>query len=226
VAAGWGRLDAALDAPRRGPVEAALVRLGVADHTARLLAATPALRASWLTAIGVTLALGVLAARLGSGPRVPTAFLALGPLLPLAGIAASYGPGVDPTHELSVVSPTSSLRLLLLRCAAVLTVTSALGAAASLALPAYGLASLAWFLPALAVTLVSLALVPRLGPRAAVAGVAGGWAAVVALVVRADAALLAGAGVQAGAAVAAAAAAAAILLLRADFDTVRPRRRP
>src|SRR5690348_5527112 len=53
----WQRLDVALDEPRAGRVEALLVRLGVSDVTARLLAATWVLRASWLAAVVVTLAL-------------------------------------------------------------------------------------------------------------------------------------------------------------------------
>src|SRR6266508_2792460 len=52
----------AVDVPRTGMVERLLVRLGVADHTARLLAATPALRGSWLLAVAATLAFAVLAA--------------------------------------------------------------------------------------------------------------------------------------------------------------------
>ena len=55
VRAGWARLEAELDAPRPGPIEAVLVRLGLPAHTARLLASTPALRRSWLTAVGSTL---------------------------------------------------------------------------------------------------------------------------------------------------------------------------
>src|ERR1700759_2482410 len=49
--AGWARLDAELDAPKRGLLESLLVRVGVADHTARLLSATPVLRRSWLRAV-------------------------------------------------------------------------------------------------------------------------------------------------------------------------------
>ena len=37
-----------------GPVERLMIAVGVPDHTARLLAATPALRLSWLVAIAVT----------------------------------------------------------------------------------------------------------------------------------------------------------------------------
>lgn len=56
---GWERLDAELDAPRPGLLESLLLRLGVRDHTARLLAATPALRRSWLGAVSAVLLLTV-----------------------------------------------------------------------------------------------------------------------------------------------------------------------
>jgi len=175
VAAGWARLDAELDAPVPGLVERLLTRAGVADHTARLLAATPVLRLSWVTAVVSTLALAALVAHLAH----PVVFLATAPLLPLAGVAMSFGPRADPTYEISVVAPMHTFRLLLLRSSAVLAVTTVLSAAATLALPEFGLVALGWFLPALALTLASLALTARLGPVLAAASVALGWIALV-----------------------------------------------
>ncbi|GGN92425.1 hypothetical protein GCM10010112_79600 [Actinoplanes lobatus] len=172
---GWERLDAELDAPVPGAVERLLTRAGVAEHTARLLAATPVLRLSWLAAVVSTLALtAVLAAVLH-----PVVFLAAAPLLPVCGVALSFGPRADPTYEIAVVAPMHTFRLLLLRCAAVLSATTALSAVASLAVPDAGLAALGWFLPALTLTLLSLALTARLGPVLAAACVALGWIAVV-----------------------------------------------
>jgi hypothetical protein len=186
VDAGWARLDAELDVPVPGPLERILVRLGVRDDTARLLAATPMLRLSWLAAVASTLALTALVGNLAQQATTPIAFLAVAPVLPLVGVAVSYGPRVDPTYEIAVVSPTHTFRLLLLRCAAVLVVTTALSAAASLALPDYGLVVLAWVLPAFALTLVSLALTPRLGAVTAAAVTGVGWAVAVAATVRLD----------------------------------------
>ncbi|MFI0963807.1 zf-HC2 domain-containing protein [Streptomyces sp. NPDC021080] len=182
---GWERLDAELDAPRPGPVEWLLVRLGVADHTARLLTASPALRRSWLGAIGALLVMTVAAADLVRAGATPTLFLALAPLLPLAGVAVSYGPGIDPTYEMSVVSPMHGFRLLMIRTVAVLSVCLGLNGLATLALPAYGLQALAWLLPALALTATGLALSSRLGPVLAPSLVGGGWA-VLLLVARAN----------------------------------------
>lgn len=177
ISAGWARLDAALDAPRPGPVESLLIRLGVADHTARLLAATPVLRRSWLGAVVLTLLLAV-----GVGVAAsPLLLLATAPLLPLAGVAVSFGPALDPTYETAVVAPMHTFRLLMVRTVAVLATTTALSALASLALPSFGLAALGWLLPALALTSTGVALTARLGPVLAPVLVGTGWTALVVL---------------------------------------------
>ena len=182
--AGWERLDAELDAPRTGLLEKLLVRIGVAGHTARLLAATPVLRRSWLGAVVAVLLLSVAAGHSVRGGEFPTLFLALAPLLPLAGVALSYGPALDPTYEMAVVAPMHGFRLLMIRTVAVLGVALGLNGLATLALPAYGLRGLAWLLPALALTATGLALTPRLGPVLAPSLVGGAW---VGLLLAADA---------------------------------------
>ncbi|MFC8367472.1 zf-HC2 domain-containing protein [Streptomyces sp. NPDC057239] len=220
---GWERLDAELDAPRPGFLESLLLRLGVADHTARLLAATPALRRSWLGAVTAVLLLTVaVTAGHGTGGS-PTLFLALAPLLPLVGVALSYGPALDPTYEMAVVAPTHGFRLLMIRTVAVLGAGLGLNGLATLALPGYGLRALTWLLPALALTATALALTARLGPVLAPSLVGGGW---IALLLTADAArageegplapfTAAGQGVSAAVT---ALAAALLVLLRDRFD--------
>ncbi|GHD99918.1 zf-HC2 domain-containing protein [Streptomyces alanosinicus] len=170
----WERLDAELDAPRPGLFERLLVRLGAAEHTARLLAATPVLRRSWLTAVTLLLVMSVLTAH---GIHSDRFFLALAPLLPLAGVALSYGPALDPTYEMAVVSPVHGFRLLMIRTVAVLAAALGLSGLATLALPGYGLGALGWLLPALALTATGLALTPRLGPVLAPSVVGGAWVA-------------------------------------------------
>jgi len=177
TATGWARLDAELDAPRPTAVERLLVRAGVADHTARLLAATPLLLRSWLGAVALTLLCAVVAGHATRGSGEPLLLLAAAPLLPLAGVAVSFGPGLDPMYETAVVAPLHTFRLLMLRTVAVLTATTVLGGLASLALPSFGLVALGWLLPGLALTSTGLALMPRLGPVTAPAPVGGGWVA-------------------------------------------------
>ncbi|MFJ8542958.1 zf-HC2 domain-containing protein [Streptomyces sp. NPDC093586] len=176
--AGWERLDAELDAPRPGWFEGLLVRCGVADHTARLLAATPVLRRSWLGAVVAVLVMTFAVAFTSGVTDRPTVFLALAPLLPLAGVALAYGPALDPTYEMAVVSPMHGFRLLMIRTVAVLAVGLGVNGLATLALPGYGLRALAWLLPALALTASGLALTPRLGPVVAPSVVAGVWGGV------------------------------------------------
>ncbi|MCX5421829.1 zf-HC2 domain-containing protein [Streptomyces sp. NBC_00078] len=221
--AGWERLDAELDAPRPRLFESLLLRLGVADHIARLLAATPVLRRSWLGAVVAVLVMSVAAAHtahIGQGATSPTLFLALAPLLPLAGVALSYGPALDPTYEMTVVAPVHGFRLLMIRTVAVLVAGLGLNGLATLALPGYGLRALAWLLPALALTATGLALTARLGPVLAPSLVGGAWVALLL------AARLQGAGTltpfsAAGQGVAAAVAALAgglLFLVRDRFD--------
>ncbi|MFF8536591.1 zf-HC2 domain-containing protein [Streptomyces sp. NPDC015532] len=222
---GWERLDAELDAPRPGPVEWLLIRLGVADHTARLLTASPALRRSWLGAIGALLAMTVVAADAARAGATPTLFLALAPLLPLAGVAVSYGPGIDPTYEMAVVSPLHGFRLLMIRTVAVLTVCLGLSGLATLALPSYGLHALTWLLPALALTATGLALTARLGPVLAPSLVGGGWVGLLAVAqatAESDTTLAPFTAAGQGVSGAVAALAAALLYLARDrFDASR-----
>jgi hypothetical protein len=219
LAAGWARLDAELDAPCAGRVETLLVRAGVPDHTARLLVATPVLRRSWLVAVVVTLLLGVVVGRTAT----PLLLLAVAPMLPLAGVAIAFGPRLNPMHEVAVVAPLHTFRLLMVRAITVLATTLPPAAAASLAMPEFGAVTVGWLLPALALTSFGLALMPRLGPVAAPALVGGGWLA----------ALLAGrllthgvlfplttAG-QLAAGVAALAATATLVAVRDSFDAGR-----
>jgi hypothetical protein len=179
----WAVVDAKLDQPRPGPVERGLLALGVPEHVARLLAATPALRVSWLAAVAAALALATLASAALEHAAAPVWLLVVAPLLPLAGVAAAYGPGVDPTYELALTAPMRGLRLLLIRAAAVLTTTTLLAATASLALPGFGLRAAAWLLPSLTLTLASLALSTFIQPLRAAALPAAAWVAAVALTV-------------------------------------------
>jgi hypothetical protein len=223
VAEGWARLDAELDAPRRGPVEWVLVRMGVADSTARLLMATPALRRSWLVAVTVTLVLGVVTGHAAHHAATPLLFLVVAPLLPVAGVAWSFGAGIDPRQEMSFVTPMHGFRLLLIRTVSVLATTMPLSVLASLALPSFGLMTLAWLLPSFALTSLSLALIPRLGSIYAPGVVGVVWIAVTALTSNphsGTSAAFTGAG-QAVAAVTAICAVVAITALRDRFDAGR-----
>ncbi|HEX9234839.1 MAG TPA: zf-HC2 domain-containing protein [Actinomycetota bacterium] len=176
----WSEVVEAVDSPRPGPVERILRALGVKDHLARLLAATPSLRLSWFGAVAVALGFSVLAAHEGHGSGGLVLFLAVAPLLPVLGVAVAYGPGVDPTHEIGVAAPMRSFRLLMIRAVAVLLSTTILAGAAALLLPTLDWTVAAWLLPSLGLTAASLALATVAPPLQTGGVVAFLWLAVVA----------------------------------------------
>ncbi|MBV2356515.1 zf-HC2 domain-containing protein [Streptomyces sp. J2-1] len=147
------------------------------SRLARLLwAVGPAVRGAWL--------LGVLSAAVGAaglwyGGGVPGAralLLAVAPVVPVAGVALSYGAHADPLHEITASTPSGGLRLALVRTVAVLAVSIPLLTGTGLLLPASGApAAAAWLLPALALSLATLALASFTGCRTAGAVTGGGW---------------------------------------------------
>ncbi|MFJ4929120.1 zf-HC2 domain-containing protein [Streptomyces sp. NPDC088736] len=144
-------------------------------------AAGPALRGAWTGAV-LLVALGALALAYGGGSgSARPLLLAVAPVVPVAGVALSYGRYADPLHEIVATSPSGGLRLLLTRTAAVLAVSVPLLTAAGLLLPAAGPrlpqspAAAAWLLPGLALTLAALALSGFTNCRTGSAVVGGGW---------------------------------------------------
>ncbi|MFE9171582.1 zf-HC2 domain-containing protein [Streptomyces kebangsaanensis] len=218
----WERVDVAIDEPRRGLLERGLLRLRVAEHDARLIAATPALRRTWVAGAVVVLLLAVLAARLLTAVAAPLTLLAVAPVLPAVGMALSWGPRFDPAHEIALTTPTSGFRIAMVRTTAVLAVSTVLGGAASLALPRLGLAALGWLLPSLALTLVTLVLASRFDPLRAAAGSGAAW--LLALAVTTDTetgeAWLLSAPGQATAAVGLVAAAVLLAVRRSSFEHI------
>ncbi|MFI0350700.1 zf-HC2 domain-containing protein [Actinomadura sp. 9N407] len=171
--AGWARISDEMDAPRPGITESLLLKVRVPEHTARLLAATPVLRRSWLLAVVTVLVLSIAVGRTAT----PLLLLATAPLLPLAGVTLSFGPGLDPTYEMAVVAPLHTFRLLMLRALAVLATTVPLALVGSLAMPSFATVAAGWLLPALALTALGLSLMPWLGPVGAPALVGTCWMA-------------------------------------------------
>jgi len=152
----WANVVETIDPQPARRLERTLRGLGVSDHVARLLAATPSLSVSWLAAVTAVLAFAVAAAYAGDGGRL--LFLVVAPLVPLAGVAAAYGPGIDPTYEIALAAPVRGQRLLLIRTVAAVGAAIALTAIAALALPGLDWTAAAWLLPALALSGCGLAL--------------------------------------------------------------------
>jgi Putative zinc-finger len=175
--AAWHGIVDTVDLPAPRTVERVLRRLGVTDHVARLLAVTPALTASWLAAVVLVLAFAVGATHVSSDNLL--LFLAIAPLLPLAGVATCYGPAVEPTFELGLSLPFSTTRLILMRAAMVFTTSLLLAIVAGLLLPNVSWVTAAWIVPALAVTLAAIAAGTVVEPSLAFAGIATAWIVIV-----------------------------------------------
>jgi len=162
-----------IDAPRSSVLERILGRLGVGQDTARLLVATPLLRASWLASVVAVLAFATAAAH--AEARGLIVFLTIAPLAPVAGVATAFGLHRDPSHEITAATPYSAFRLLMIRAVAVLMTTAAGAAAVSPLLPAGHSGAWAWLLPALALTGLTRAAGAWVDPALAAGVIAGGW---------------------------------------------------
>ncbi len=153
-------------APRRRGIERVLTRLGVREDTARLLVVTPSLQLSWLASMFASLAFAVVASRMFGGQNLP--FLVVAPVVPVVGVAWSFGGTRDPVREIGRTTATGGLRLTLIRSVSVVATSIVVTALLSIGLPRAGWAAAAWLLPALALTMLTLAV--------ATAGVATEWA--------------------------------------------------
>ena len=169
----WAEVVDAVDAPRPSWVERLLVQLGVAPSTARLVALTPSLRLAWLAGVGVALLLALAAAH--TGPQGVSVFLALAPVLPVAGVALAFGPRTEPLHEVALATAYSAWSLLLTRSAAVVGATVLVAVPFAALLPGSPWLAVGWLLPALAMVTTSLALAARVDPVVSSVALASAW---------------------------------------------------
>jgi hypothetical protein len=160
----WEALADEIDRPRNAP----LMRLGLS---------TPDLRAAWLAALLLLLALPATISLLGVQLPLVTA---LAPVAPLAAVALAYRGSSDPAGELALAAPTAGLRLVAAR--AVLVALSAVPVGVGGALVA-GLpvdVAVGWLLPGAALAaLVVLTGTTRTDPAVVAAALGSLWAVVV-----------------------------------------------
>lgn len=177
----WNDIRDVIDRPRMTGVETLLVRLRVRPSWARLLAATPALHASWLLGfvalVGFALGCALVADVAGRDGRL--VFLLVAPVLPLVLVGFAYGPRVDPAYELAAATPMAGPRLLLLRTVTAVVPAIAVCTVATVAAPGPVSDAVLWLLPAFTLVTGSLALSTRIPLAAAAAVLAVGWAIVV-----------------------------------------------
>ena len=158
---------------REPTLDRALARLGVRDDVARLIAVTPALRVSWLLAAGAIVAFALWGD--STDPHLLALVAILAPIVPVAGVAAAYGPWADPMFDVTQASPVSGFRVLLLRSVAVLASAVVIIGVVAAAAPQLGIAAMAWVLPCLALCTASLMLGTFVPLHRAAALVAAAW---------------------------------------------------
>ncbi len=179
----WAGVLEAVESPPP-PLPARLARrLGVAEPTTILLAATASLRTAWVVSAFVALGFAAAAAALSGGAALAP-FLLVAPLVPVLGVASAYGPREDPLESLVVTAPYGRTRLILVRSLGVLV--SVLPFAVCLGLVLHGPVwlAVAWLGPALALVPILMALSCFVGPRAGATAVAIAWSGVVLLSLR------------------------------------------
>ena len=168
--------------PLRSPSLRPLPLRSPSLHSLPGLSAAPALRWSWAAALLGICATGVVLARLAGARDLSTGWLLplllmCAPLLPLLGVAMSYGPQADPFHEVAAVSPSGGIKLLMWRTGQILAVCLPVLTLTGFLLP-HGqvpLTAAAWLLPALGLTLATLVLGSWLGCGPAAVMTGGGW---------------------------------------------------
>jgi hypothetical protein len=174
LAMSWTAVRAAIEAPSTGWFETALRTFGIRPHVARLLAVTPGLRMSWVLALVVAVGFGLLAAGSTDSLFVGRWFLAVAPIVPVAGVIIGFSAMADPAHELGLAVPLDRFWLTMVR--SLLVAGSAMGMLLIVDVAiGVGASSGAWLVPATAATCLTLALAPRVGTVGAASTVAIIW---------------------------------------------------
>lgn len=174
---------AVVDQPARRWPEQLIVRCGLSDRHARLVAVVPGARDPWLSSVAIVLVLAAVWAVFDGSSRDTFLFLVSAPLLAVAAVAAVFATRDDPAREVIVATPTAGLELLLVRWASVVVPAFALTGLFAIAVPDIGWTAMAWLLPSVcmaAVTMTAASWLPVRGVAAAVGGVwiaAAAWSA-------------------------------------------------
>lgn len=174
IAGVWDRIVVDISSPGPSRVESLLRRVGLPDRDVVLVRSAPAVRGAWLLGILLCLLFAVLAAASG-GEYSSLLFMWTAPLVPVLAVALAFGPQADPGWELAVASPSSPIRLVLLRAGAVIASALPLSALAGAVLPGSAWASIAWLVPSLAGVALTLAAATWLPVAHAAFGVAAAW---------------------------------------------------
>jgi hypothetical protein len=140
----------------------------------RLVRTTSALRLSWIGSMVFCVFFAAVMCSVAGAGDMP--FLIIAPIVPVAGVAWSFSRAADPLWDIALATPTGGLRLTLLRSVAVLLTSIVIAGAASVMVPERGWHAVAWLLPGLALTALTLALsTTRLAVETVAILVGGAW---------------------------------------------------
>ncbi len=174
----WAEVQDGVDRAGVGFTERWLSRLGFESGPARLLAATPALRLGAVLAVALIVAAVVMVSRAADAGE---AFLALAPVIPTALVGLSFAPGADPAGECGLATPVFGFGLVMRRALGIELVALVVLAVGSLFVPIDGLRALGWLLPALALSMGTLAGGVRWSAPATATALTTGWVGVLVL---------------------------------------------
>ena len=147
-----------VDQPREHRLEAALVRVGVPEHFARVLRVSPSERGPWVVGVLVALLVAIAAEAFSGSGGALFVLLVAAPLLPLAGVAAAATFHNDPAREVLAAVPTRGFSVFLLRALAVVGPTIVVALGAALLFPEHGWEAVLWLLPSFGLMATTLAL--------------------------------------------------------------------
>jgi hypothetical protein len=176
LAAVWAEIQDELDRPRLSWIERALIALGCSDLTARTVGATARARWSYLAVVAFNVALAIAFSGADQQDLAFTAFLLLAPIGPLIATTTTFSRWADGAQRLLLTLPTSTLRMMMVRMAAAVVPAIALTALATPWVADHGWLAAAWLLPALALSMTTLALATWIEIEAAAVLVVGAWA--------------------------------------------------
>jgi Putative zinc-finger len=147
-----------VDQPRQHRLEAALVRVGVPEHFARVLMVSPSERGPRVVGVLVALLVAIAAEAFSGSGGALFVLLVAAPLLPLAGVAAAATFRHDPAREILAAVPTRGFSVFLMRALAVVAPTIVVALGAALLVPGQGWETVLWLLPSFGLMAMTLAL--------------------------------------------------------------------
>jgi hypothetical protein len=144
----------------------------------RIALGTPNLAATGAMLAALFFAVPLIAEQVNERATI-TWFMALAPSFPIGASLIAYMTAADPAGNASAATPLHSFRLVVLRTAVLLAAVLPVGLLTSVLLPVRATLVLGWFLPAVAVCALVLAVGTRYEPMWVAGSFAVAWAAVV-----------------------------------------------